>query len=69
MYCPESILVCNRWCYFSIVARGDYNSWRDIPAGDWLERKRYRLALLRRKDGNGYRFQVMGKRKTHAFDY
>jgi hypothetical protein len=68
MYCPESILVCNRWCYFSIVARGDYNDWRDIPIGDWLQPRRYRLALLRRMSGGGYRFQAMGKRKTNAFD-
>lgn len=68
MYCPESILICNRWCYLSIVARGDYNDWRDIPIGDWLERSRYRLALLRKGSG-GYRFHALGKRKTHAFDF
>lgn len=69
MYHPESIIACNRWCYFSIIASGDYNSLRSIPISDWLQRGRYRLALLRRKDGNGYRFQVIGRRKAHAFDY
>jgi hypothetical protein len=68
MYCHEFIIIVNRWCYFSIVARGDYNCWRDIPIGDWLQRSRYRLALLR-KDAGGYWFQIFGKRKTHAFDY
>ena len=68
MYCPESIILCNRWCYFSIIARGDYNSLRDIPVGDWLRIRRYRLALLRRGDGNGYTLQVLGKRKINAFD-
>jgi hypothetical protein len=69
MNCPESIIFCNGFCYFSIVAGSDYNSLGDIPIRDWFRRGAYRLALLRRHNGNGYLLQVLGKRKTCPFDY
>lgn len=67
MYCPESILINNRWCWLSIKTSGDFNYLRQIPLRDWLRPSAYELSILQRHNGNGYRYRLLGKPSVSPF--
>lgn len=67
MYCTESILINNRWIWLSIRTSGDCNFLRQIQLRDLLRPSAYQLSLMRRADGNGYRFRVIGKPRRSLY--
>ena len=46
MYCPDSILINNRFLYLKIATAGDFNCRRDIPRGHWFNLLRYSATLF-----------------------
>lgn len=46
MYCPEFILISNKYLYLQIMCKGDYNNKRDVPKTHWFNLLRYSVTLF-----------------------
>ena len=46
MYCPEYVLISNRFLYLQIMCKGDYSRKRWIPKTHWIHPFRYSVTFF-----------------------